>query len=273
MKKITNAGSFNPTSVATEVKSLDAVVAETIVKNSQNYNGVSYASIPLHLLNIPTYQRQLNSSVAKIAAAWNDKKCGAITVSFRDGKFYVIDGQHRVAAAKIAGCTNIFSMILTGMSREDEIGMFVNQNQNCKIVSAYDKIYAQSDGNIAPGAELVAMCKEANIKLKNRGSAGPGELACAAVLRNCYDRVGRDGIQWIFDVIRTLGWHTVRLGYSSTVLRTLASLRFQSDDQEKLKNQIVERTAGMTPLETIRKATMLRPTYGDTAALNLYWGA
>ena len=90
MKKITNAGSFNPTSVATEVKSLDAVVAETIVKNSQNYNGVYYASIPLHLLNIPTYQRQLNSSVAKIAAAWNDKKCGAITVSFRDGKFYVI---------------------------------------------------------------------------------------------------------------------------------------------------------------------------------------
>lgn len=48
MKKITNAGSFNPTSVATEVKSLDAVVAETIVKNSQNYNGVSYASRLIH---------------------------------------------------------------------------------------------------------------------------------------------------------------------------------------------------------------------------------
>ena len=184
MKKITNAGSFNPTSVATEVKSLDAAVAETIVKNSQNYNGVSYASIPLHLLHIPTYQRQLHSSVAKIAAAWDDKKCGSITVSFRDGKFYVIDGQHRVAAAKLAGRINIFSMILTGLSREDEINMFVNQNQNCKIVSAYDKIYAQSDGDIAPGAELVAMCKAANIKLKNRGSAGPGELACAAVLRN-----------------------------------------------------------------------------------------
>lgn len=275
MKKITNlhSAAFNSDSTALNRQAMDSVVCETIVKNSQNYNGVSYASIPLHLLSIPSYQRQKHSAVAKIAAEWNDKKCGAITVSYRDGKFWVVDGQNRVAAANIAGRPSIFSMILTGLTKEEEIEMFVDQNENCKIVSAYDKLRAQADGGMEPGTELLQLCRDANITLKNRGYAAPGVLACAAVLRRCYDRIGKDGIVWIFDVIKSLGWNAVQRGYSAVVLRTLTNMYIQASDKTEAKDRIVSLTNGMTPIETVRKASSIRPTYGEASALSLYWGA
>ena len=261
------------TATNNNVQNLDSIVCATIVKNSQSYNGVSYASIPLHLLHIPSYQRQQHSAVANMANNWDDKKCGAITVSYRNDKFWVVDGQNRVAAAKIAGRPSIFSMILVGLTKEDEIEMFVDQNRNCKIVSAYDKLMAQADGEIEPGSILVRLCDRANVRLVNRGAAAPGVLACANILQDSYNKIGETGVSWIFDVIKSLGWNSVRRGYSSVVLRALTRVYETGSDKAKVKSRVIETTAGMSPIETIRKATTLRPTYGDTSALSLYWGA
>lgn len=255
------------------VQNLDAVVCATIVKNSQNYNGVSYASIPLHLLYIPSYQRQQHAAVANMANNWSDQKCGAITVSYRDEKFWVVDGQNRVAAAKIAGRQSIFAMILTGLTKEDEIEMFVDQNKNCKIVSAYDKLMAQADGEIQPGSVLVNLCHKAHVKMVNRGAAAPGVLACANTLQESYNKIGEPGVSWIFDTIKSLGWHSVRRGYSSVVIRALTRVYESGGDKASVKTRVLNVTAGMSPIEVVRKATTLRPTYGDTSALSLYWGA
>lgn len=68
------------------------------------------------------YQRDLILEVVeKIAAEWDIATAGAILVSQREnGEMYVIDGQHRLAAAKKAGETEILTQVLTGMTPEQE---------------------------------------------------------------------------------------------------------------------------------------------------------
>ena len=49
----------------------------------------------------PLYQRDLdNSKVSKIVRDWNPYLVNAVKVSWRDGKLWVFDGQHTIAACK-----------------------------------------------------------------------------------------------------------------------------------------------------------------------------
>ena len=49
----------------------------------------------------PAYQRDLVAQkVSEISAAWSWIALGALVVGERGGEFWVIDGQHRAAAAK-----------------------------------------------------------------------------------------------------------------------------------------------------------------------------
>lgn len=47
------------------------------------------------------YQRPVNpKEVERLIQEWDERLLDPITVSFRDGKFYVVDGQHRISAMR-----------------------------------------------------------------------------------------------------------------------------------------------------------------------------
>jgi ParB-like nuclease domain len=58
--------------------------------------------VPLTQMRVnPLAQRDLNQArVSKLAAAFDPEQMGAPTVSHRGGWYYLIDGQHRIAAFK-----------------------------------------------------------------------------------------------------------------------------------------------------------------------------
>lgn len=47
------------------------------------------------------YQRPVNQrEVERLVREWDERLLDPITVSFRDGKFFVVDGQHRISALR-----------------------------------------------------------------------------------------------------------------------------------------------------------------------------
>jgi ParB-like nuclease domain len=58
--------------------------------------------VPLSRMRVnPLAQRDLNSArVAKLAAVFDPEKMDTPTVNYRGGWYYLIDGQHRIAALK-----------------------------------------------------------------------------------------------------------------------------------------------------------------------------
>lgn len=69
-----------------------------------------------------TYQRPINQQlVDEIARGWDIAAAGPVVVSRRrNGDLYIVNGQHRTAAAKQAGETEIYAQVIDGLTAREE---------------------------------------------------------------------------------------------------------------------------------------------------------
>jgi len=91
-----------------------------------------------------SYQRSLNGvSVKKMAKEFNTNLLALPLVGVRsDGSMWVIDGQHRVAAAKLASVPTIDVRLVSGLSTAQEAQMFVDANINTRRLTGANFFWA-----------------------------------------------------------------------------------------------------------------------------------
>ncbi len=95
--------------------------------------------IPIGSLQVGGYQRPTNTAqVDKIAAHFDEAKLGLPIVSFRDGRYHLLDGAHRVAALRKLGYTHALCIVLSGLTYQDEADYFRTQNQNTRPLTKYN---------------------------------------------------------------------------------------------------------------------------------------
>lgn len=105
-----------------------------ILENAHNIGGKKFATIPVSEIKIDAgYQRRLREKVNKMVANWDYNLCDVVLVSYRNNKFYVIDGQHRVAAAISTIANTSIARIVTTMER---FGVNVARNGIMKMMVA-----------------------------------------------------------------------------------------------------------------------------------------
>jgi len=105
-----------------------------------------------------SYQRDLNDGKVKILRAnWSHIACGALSVVRReDGSFYVVEGQHRLAAALArADISQMPCMVFELDSIKDEAKAFLAANKNRKPLTSIDafKASVKSGDQIAVEAQ------------------------------------------------------------------------------------------------------------------------
>ncbi len=99
--------------------------------------------IALNDIKMGAYQRETrNPRVDRIAAAFNEAKLGMPVVSLRDGSYYLLDGNHRVAALRKENYTSTKFIVLTGMTYEQEAEYFRTQNENVGPLTKYNLFHA-----------------------------------------------------------------------------------------------------------------------------------
>ena len=66
--------------------------------------------LPLSSLevDVPYLQNIMESHAKMLAEHWDERLFDPLTVSLRDGKYYVIDGRHRMAALKLLNIEDAF---------------------------------------------------------------------------------------------------------------------------------------------------------------------
>lgn len=109
-----------------EVKSnLKKIIADDIREDVQRLEGMDH------------------NRVMKMADRFNPNALSTVTVSQRDnGQMFVLDGRHRIAAAKLAAYKGLIpAVVITGLSRQQEAELFILLNEN-KSVSALSKFQA-----------------------------------------------------------------------------------------------------------------------------------
>jgi hypothetical protein len=150
-------------------------------------NGLSFdlKEIEVSKLKIEKrYQRRPNENRWKaMARAFDLRLIGAIVVSFRDGVYYCVTGQHRMLAARHAGVATLPAVILYGLTLEDEAEIFEKNATTTKAIAPIDVHRAR-----LASKDLAATAVDKIIRAHGHvfASGGGGRSDHLAAIRACY---------------------------------------------------------------------------------------
>lgn len=129
-----------------------------------------------------SYQRNAkNARVLKLARRWNWLSCGVLTVAKRSGRYYVVDGQHRLMAAlKRADIDQLPCLVFESSEMREEAVAFRDANKERRPINSFEQW----------NADLVAQDEPtefANMLIMSSGrsigeSSGPTTVRCLSAM-------------------------------------------------------------------------------------------
>ena len=277
---------------ATVAKDIDTVrrtACDLLVRNAEKHHGILEADLPIDFLAVEDgedgYQRDHTlptdeALINKIAANWDWSLCETISVSYRDGWFWVTDGWHRVEGAKKAGITDLPCRIYVGKSRSDEATQYRKQNNAPrKKMSAFDDFKAalvQSGDDADPVVfEVLRVCESLpqRVLCKPGNEEGAARLSALKSAYNICKKNGPDALYWILKVIQDSGWHSSTRAYNQTIIKALRNIYLNNTDRLGIVGrEIVKINKGTEPRQIKAKAIDKFPhAKGDLQAMTKYW--
>lgn len=158
-------------------------------------NGVSFEEKNLNSRDLtinPNAQRGLNMRrVREIVKDFDPLLVNPIKVSFRNGRYYIIDGQHTLTALRVVnkGDCTVRCKVYYGLTETDEANLFIQQNGHSAPVTTAEKLkvlYLQGDKDVL---EFVRTTESVGISVGfNRGSAR-NRIAAVAAAYSIYKKL------------------------------------------------------------------------------------
>lgn len=205
------------------------------------------------------YQRSIDEKlVAKIVREWDDRVVRPLKVSRRaDGKYYVIDGQHTLAAWKIVhGNTPIPVQIYEGLTRVEEKDLFVKQSGTIHLLADSAKLRAEYQFGNTEVVDMVECAKLLGyyVDFDKRGKS-PNTISAVSALYKAYKMLGRDNYINILTVMRN-AWGSDKNATDGGIIKGIAFLyKYYSD---KITNaKMVDALVKQTPDYYLREAKEL----------------
>lgn len=164
--------------------STKAIAQGTIANRLQDQKYNAFEWVDLSKLNIdPAYQRtQTENAIGRMAENWCWVACGCLIIARRpDGSLVVMEGAHRVKAAKKRGIESLPCMIWDVPTVADEAQMFIWINTMRKSVKA-DELFASGVTANDPTCIVVEKML-ASHGYRPGSSPGKKNIACIAAMK------------------------------------------------------------------------------------------
>ncbi len=202
----------------------------------------------------PTYQRELDEGsralIGRIARGWDWNLFQPLVVARRDdGQMFVVDGQHRLEAARMRGdIQNLPAVIFHPTDQADEASVFVELNAQRRPLTAY----AMYNAAIAAGNEqavaLDAIMKGAGLGFTGSAdlrTAKPGKLNNVHTVRKWHARHGDVATRYVLGAIgRVYGRQTITI--ASLLFAGVGAVVLEQGDavSSHLLADVLDRTQG-----------------------------
>lgn len=161
---------------------------------------ITYEKIKIADLKIEKYNRPVNISHAKkIAAFFNEKIFGLVVVSERNGKYIVLDGQHRTVAATLLGIKEVMCMVFHGLTYEEEARIVVESNNGRKAFTTADKMNALKEANDPDTIRLYAIVGMNGLEISS--NCGYKKIPGISTIRSIYFKSGPEALDATLRII------------------------------------------------------------------------
>jgi hypothetical protein len=208
-----------------------------------------------------TYQRPLNAKRAtQMAAAWDDNLAGTIIVNERDtGGLWVVDGQHRLAAARLAGIEWLDAEVHSGRTPAEEAELWWRHNHfraSPKVINIFNARLAAGDEE---AESIVAAVKAAGVEinLSNPSTKAPNQTIAVGMLQSIHGELGPLGLTRVLRVLRT-AWPETREALNAVPLSGVGGFLYVYQSHPRFDYDRLAPKLGERPCSTfIRRAAEL----------------
>ena len=143
------------------------------------------------------YQRGVERKrVELIARDFNEYIVNEPKVSFRNGRYYVMDGQHTIEGCILLNGGEdrpILCKVYTGLTMEQEALLFTEQNGHAAPLSAGIKLRAKVVGGDAPSKAFVAVTNQVGLSLNyDSMQLSDYRISCVGTALKLYDQLGEE---------------------------------------------------------------------------------
>ena len=206
--------------------------------------------INLKDLSIAEYQKDLNiERVRKIVEKFDINRMRPIDVSYRDGEYWVFDGQHRANAYLIMGYTEIPAIVHYGLTIEDEAYLFARQQEEVGSVNSNHKWNALCVAKDEEVLEIKKLCKSWGFTVLEKNNKG-NNIKCVKTLRDLYSDIGPLKVGAILRAI-SASWDYMEHSTDVAIIGGIAKLVKAYGDQFDY-NRLIKALSTTTPKLVLR---------------------
>ena len=230
--------------------------------------------IPIDNLEFAPYQRELKmSKVNKIANNFIPDIVGIGLVSFRGGKFYCLDAQHRIMAMKKVGYKEVICQVLTGLTYEEECRRFNILNTGRTQLTANQVFHCRVEEKEDAAIALVNLFKKYRFEYnKNSGTKADNLIGAVSKFVTMQKKYGDNMVDKVLRVIRN-AWYGDKDSLSSAIITGLSTFFAENIDIDEMT--LVKALEKIVPSRLIASANnyvkcdMLRPGRADNACYHI----
>ena len=233
-------------------------------------NNSEITSIPVHRLKVtPTAQRALTRLAEDIAKKFDKNLFLPIIVSERNGVYYVIDGQHRLyAAKKLFGDDYLMECkVIHGLTKAEESELFVKLNSCSKPLQYADKAKGLFYANDETIVSLTNICKKNGVELgieDDKRASSDGRITAIKALVVTYNRIGKELTDRLVRLLNDT-WDGEYSAFRQEMIKAVGYI-LSLYSRELDDNKFIKKLAKVKPAELIRMAKSDRITSAKTEA-------
>ena len=227
-------------------------------------NNFDYMFIePKYLRADPSYQRTIDHArVDKIVKNFNPNLFNEPKVSKReDGFYYIFDGDHSVAAhmMKFGKDAPIKCKVFYGLTREQEMQLFVQQNGISKIPTRIEKLRALNNYNDPEVTDMVESARIAGVTIDFTQEPAANKIIAVDAAYSIFRSIGRSNFINMLCVIKSI-WFGDADSYRGVILKGFAYLyKHCSEQMMNISNkEIVNALRGWPISKIMERANTLQ---------------
>lgn len=205
-----------------------------------------------------TYQRRIRQNEIKgILKNFNPNVVNMPKVSYRDGKYYVFDGQHTIVAL-VAKNDNlplvVDCIVFYGMTQKDEKELFKLQNGNSSKPTALDLFRADYNCAEPYAVYIVGLLQRYGIEICTNNSKGDGKLVCISTVIKEYKTLTADEFSSLFKIVSS-AWNLKEESLDNRIISGIGKFVKSYHKTQYNQSDLVKKLSKRDPNELISLKT------------------